>query len=378
MARQQRVKTKYPGVYYVEGRAVADGRPERIYFIRYRKQGKQIEEKAGRAFQDDMTPAKAARIRARRIEQNELSNTERREVERQAKEAEAGRWTIDRLWDEYNRQKSDRKDPATDKSYYTHHLSPPFGNRIPDEIITLDVDRLRIRLGKKYSPQTVKHVLALLKRLIRFGVRKGLCSQPDPAKLHIELPVVHNEKTEDLTPEQIQALLEIADKDPHPYAGAIMKLALFTGLRAGEMFKLRWVDIREGFIFLHDPKGGIPQKVPLPEPARGLLESLPKTGDSPYVFPGRDGQQRTTIRRPVDRIKKAAGLPKDFRPLHGLRHVYASMLASSGKVDMYTLQKLLTHKSPSMTQRYAHLRDEALKRGADVAGEIVEGLAGGG
>ena len=41
----------------------------------------------------------------------------------------------------------------------------------------------------------------------------------------------------------------------------------------------------------------------------------------------------------------------------GLRHVYASMLASSGQVDMYTLQKLLTHKSPAMTQRYAHLRD---------------------
>jgi integrase len=46
------------------------------------------------------------------------------------------------------------------------------------------------------------------------------------------------------------------------------------------------------------------------------------------------------------------------------------MLASSGKVDMYTLQKLLTHKSPQMTQRYAHLRDEALKRASDTAGNL--------
>lgn len=38
--------------------------------------------------------------------------------------------------------------------------------------------------------------------------------------------------------------------------------------------------------------------------------------------------------------KAAAGLPADFRPLHGLRHVFATMLASSGKVDMFTLQKL--------------------------------------
>jgi integrase len=49
------------------------------------------------------------------------------------------------------------------------------------------------------------------------------------------------------------------------------------------------------------------------------------------------------------------------------------MLASSGEVDMYTLQKLLTHKSPLMTQRYAHLRDEALKRASEVAGNIISG-----
>jgi integrase len=47
------------------------------------------------------------------------------------------------------------------------------------------------------------------------------------------------------------------------------------------------------------------------------------------------------------------------------------MLASSGAVDMFTLQKLLTHKSPLTTQRYAHLRDDALKRAANLAGDIV-------
>ena len=39
---------------------------------------------------------------------------------------------------------------------------------------------------------------------------------------------------------------------------------------------------------------------------------------------------------------------------------------------MYTLQKLLTHKSPEMTQRYAHLRDEALKNASDMIGEIIK------
>ncbi len=78
------------------------------------------------------------------------------------------------------------------------------------------------------------------------------------------------------------------------------------------------------------------------------------------------------IGKQVAKIRDNAGLPSDFRPLHGLRHVYATMLASSGKVDMYTLQKLLTHKTPQMTQRYAHLRDEALKRAANLAGDLLK------
>lgn len=93
---------------------------------------------------------------------------------------------------------------------------------------------------------------------------------------------------------------------------------------------------------------------------------------SVYVFPGCGGAQRSDIRKRVARIRDRAGLPKDFKPLHGLRHVYASMPASSGQVDMYTLQKLLTHKSSSITQRYAHLRDEALKKGTDLAGSLIE------
>ena len=106
------------------------------------------------------------------------------------------------------------------------------------------------------------------------------------------------------------------------------------------------------------------------EAARNLCDRIPKLGNSPFVFPNEDGTQRKDIKDQARRIRDAAGLPKDFRPLHGLRHVFASTLASSGKVDMYTLQKLLTHPDPKTTQRYAHLRDEALKRTSDVAGDI--------
>jgi integrase len=150
-------------------------------------------------------------------------------------------------------------------------------------------------------------------------------------------------------------------------------MALYTGMRRGELFKLEWkhIDFDRGFINIIDPKGGPSQTIPLNDAARAILRDHPRTKDSPYVFPGRSGKRRVTVQVAANRVKKAAGLPKDFRPLHGLRHAFASMMASSGRVDMYSLQKLLTHKSPSMTQRYAHLRDNALKRASDAAVDVI-------
>ncbi|MGE4556613.1 MAG: tyrosine-type recombinase/integrase [Desulfovibrionaceae bacterium] len=186
---------------------------------------------------------------------------------------------------------------------------------------------------------------------------------------------MNNETTEDLTPDQLAALLQAIEEDPNRPVADMMRLALFSGLRRGELMRLEWrdLDFERGFILLRDPKGGRDQKIPMSPPARNVLESQTKT-DSPYVFPGRNGEKRSCVKRTIQRVRDRAVLPKTFRPLHGLRHAYASMLASSGKVDLFTLQKLLTHKSPQMTQRYAHLRDNALKQAADVTGDLFKTL----
>jgi len=358
----KRQKTNYPGVFFIEGTSLATGKPEKIFYIRYRKAGKMIEEKAGRQ-SDDVTPARAALMRAERMHGKKPTRQEARESAAQIK------WTVDRLWQEYRIQKHDSKGLKVDQSRYTKYLKPGLGAKEPRNIAHLDIDRLRIGLSKTRKPQTVKHVLALLDRIINFGTNKGLCPG---LSFKIKLPKIHNKKTEDLTGEQLTALLDVIEQDPNIQAANFMKMALFTGMRRGELFKLQWsdVDFERGFIHLRDPKGGQDQKIPLNMAARELLESHPRTG-SPYVFPGRNGGKRVDINKQVGRIKAAAGLPKDFRALHGLRHVFASLLASSGQVDLYTLQKLLTHKSAAMTQRYAHLRDEALRRASDLAGDLL-------
>lgn len=379
MPTMKRFKTSYPGVFFVEGRAIGTDKPEKVFYIIYRRDGRLVEEKAGRQFQDAMTEAKAARIRAKRIDGKELPNVERREAERAAKAAEANRWTLSRLWSEYKAHRPQGPALGTDDSRFHKYLAPVFGERLPTEIPTLDVDRLRVRLLKQgKAAQTVKHVLALLKRIIRFGVHKGLCDAPNPRKLTIVMPKVDNETTEDLDPEELARLIQAIEDEPNIQAANFMRLALFTGMRRGELFKLEWrdIDFERGFIHIRHPKGGLSQKIPMNDAARGVLESHPHVEGTPYVFPGQGGKRRVTIQVASNRIKARAGLPADFRPMHGLRHLFASTLASSGQVDMLTLQKLLTHKSATMTRRYSHLRDDALRRASDVAGEAFGSVGG--
>jgi len=74
-------------------------------------------------------------------------------------------------------------------------------------------------------------------------------------------------------------ILEAIERDTNIQAANMMKLALFTGMRRGEMFKLKWkdIDFNRGFINIKDPKGGPDQKIPLNDAARDLLKSHPRT-----------------------------------------------------------------------------------------------------
>ena len=375
MAAQKRSKTNYPGVFYRIAERKGKAGEEKIYYIVFKKDGKVIEEKVGRQYADNMTPAKASGIRAERIEGRRQSRKEQRIATEEAQKANAPKLTIGDLWQRYSESVIDRKDTRTDKNRYQRYLSHLFSDKAPDEISTIDIDNLRHKLLKdQLSPQTVKHALGLLLRLIRFGVHKGLCSAPDSSKLHFEMPVVDNKKTEFFTNEQLKRYLDALDKEPNQDAAAFLRLALTTGMRRGALMALRWedIDFENGFILLRGEvsKKGKSERIPLSQEARSVLLNVSKT-DSPFVFPGRNGGQRKDFRKIAERVKENAGLPADFRPLHGLRHAYASMLASSGKVDLYTLQKLLTHSSPQMTQRYAHLADEALKKAASVIDDCL-------
>jgi integrase len=354
---------------------------ERVYYIRYRqgagRLGKMVEERAGRA-SEGMTPARANQLRAMRMTGREQSNTERREVaavKRRAEEELANRPTIGRLWSLYNDAKPDRATRRDDGYMFRNHLEK-FAVMLPDNLTTSDIDRLRLSKSKKYSPQTVKHIIALLRRIINHAVRKGHCLRPN---IIFDMPILDNAKTETMTPAQMGAYLAALDDEEDKAAAAALRLALCTGMRKTAILSLEWrdIDFERGFITLRGEaaKSGKSEKIPMSLAARAVLEKL-EHSSSKFLFPGKNGGRRTTLQTIARRVRDRAGLPPDFRPVHSLRHVFASGLASSGQVDLYTLQRLLTHNSPEMTARYAHLADEALQRAANVAGDVFRAVAG--
>ena len=373
MKKTKREKSqKYAGVYFRLDAACK----ERTYYIVYRQGGREaklIEEPVGKA-SCGMTEAKAALIRADRIRGKDKSNTEKRKEFADSRQAERDRWTLDRIWQAYQEAHPEHKSRQRDISRYNTHIGPHFGQRTPEEMLTADIDTFKaesLKVGK--SNGTIQRVISQLRAIINFGVKRGLCPPLQPGRLVIESIRVDGQRTEALTEEQLGKLLEALDAEPDQDAAALIRLAMVTGMRKGALLALRWddCDFEKKIITLRgeSAKKGTTEYIPMNDVARSILLNINRT-NSVFVFPGKNGEQRTDFRRIARRVKKNAGLPDDFRPLHGLRHHFASFLASSGKVDLYTLQKLLTHSSPQMTQRYAHLADEAMKRAAGVADSI--------
>lgn len=284
--------------------------------------------------------------------------------------------TLDEVWEKYLPYIQQHKKTWRDDSYhYGKHLQPRFGKKRLDSISAFDVERFKSQLKqglnqheKPYTPATIKHQLVLLKRLYNIARKWNLYDGRNPVD-QVQMPALNNQVTEFLSEDELNRLLEVLESWPCRESAAFVKFALLKGFRRSELFKLTWgdVDFGRGLVTLKDPKPGKTITVPVSEDALGVLKELERSSE--YVFPGKDGQQRTDFKGPWRKIRKAAGLPSDFR-FHGLRHNFASQLVSNGE-DLYTVGKLLGHRNTATTARYAHLADERLRKAAAKSGELL-------
>ena len=240
-----------------------------------------------------------------------------------------------------------------------------------------DIEKMKTELkkglnaqGKPFAAQTIKHQIVIIRRLYNLARKWNLYEGKNPVD-SVSMPKVDNQRTEFLTDDELVRLIETLDTWPCRESVAFVKFAMLSGVRRGEIFKLTWdaVDFERNMVTLRDPKGGKTTTLPMNSQAMEVLSSLDVT--SPFVFPGKDGRKRTDFSGPWLKIRKAAGLPADFR-FCGLRHNFAVTLVSDG-VGLGIVRDLLTHKHVGTTERYAHFAPDAVKAAAAKAGELLTG-----
>jgi integrase len=263
------------------------------------------------------------------------------------------------------------------------------------EIKQSDIAQFHESLRK--APYRANRMLALLSAVFNYGIDKKWTTE-NPAR---GIKKFHEEKRERfLTIEEMQKLRESIegyhDEDDVSARNALLLLML-TGSREGEVLKAEWeeFDLQRGVWTKpsHHTKQKKDEHIPLSGPALKLLESMMPMNATGPLFPGLNGEARTTLRRPWVQACKAAGLVKEdlidgkrkgkdgepetltrYRPtlrIHDLRHNFASHLASNG-VSLQVVGKLLGHTQASTTMRYAHLQDEALRVATNKFGRIFE------
>jgi integrase len=195
------------------------------------------------------------------------------------------------------------------------------------------------------KPGTVAKEMSVLKHCLKLAVEWGELNQNPAAGAR--LPKLPQGKTRYLTPGELKAALESAPV----WLRAPMAFAACTGVRRGEMLSLRWmdVDVKNRRLYLRETKNGALRILMISESALTVLRSLPEGKATDSVFAGVNPASLSVYTKRV--FKRLGILDASF---HTLRHTAASWMVQQG-VDLYAVGQILGHKTPRMTQRYAHL-----------------------
>lgn len=276
--------------------------------------------------------------------------------------------------------------PSTAEVYRVNlhkHLLPYFGEMRLRELQNGDVQAFVVqKAGSGLARNTVKHLRNLVSCILRAAQKWEFVTVN--AAHGVELPVEQLSRVREvITPEQVRALVRELSEPVRTMA----LLCIFTGVRAGELFALRWrhVDIERGVLQVRESvykgKFGRPKSrssirdLPLGSVVlTALLDHRRRVGQvSPddLLFSSRKGTAlaRNNVLRPfVYPACDRAGVPRVG--WHSLRHLHATLLsdlkeplkvaqAQLGHADLETTLRVYTHVLPG-SQRRAVERVESL------------------
>jgi integrase len=268
-----------------------------------------------------------------------------------------------------------------------NEVLPRFGHRKLRDITVDDIARFVRDLDRKgKSTSTIQNHLKPISQTFRYAMRRGLISiNPVSLMTPEDRPEKRAQaRAYEWSDEEIASVFSAAEKLAEGKRARVdytplLRTAVFTGLRLGELLGLQWQDVDFGervivvqrqWTKTHEfstPKtaAGI-RRVPLTE---GMVALLKVEKESAFgrgrakpddlVFPCREGGplKHRSVQRAFERIRDKAGLSEELT-FHDLRHAFASLAAHAG-VDTRMLSEAMGHSHAAVTARYTHMYNRA-------------------
>ena len=241
---------------------------------------------------------------------------------------------------------------------------------ISDEAVAASTQRLRLRVIRAFCRWAVREGVleeSPTRRVIPPPVPPRVPKAATPADVEAVCSAIEADYRERLSTNIPQAKVSEGDL---VWIVPLLRFALYTGLRASELARLRWghVDMERGLIVIERQKNGQAGTIPINTKAASILESVEEREPEDYVFTSPQGAHLrdrsvksfvNVISRRFTQYRKAAGIERRLT-FHSLRHGFATELARCGK-SAWVIQAACRHSSVTVSQVYVSLANEHLK-----------------
>jgi len=374
------IPTKYTGVQYRENQ---DG--TKTFYIRYRANGKLFREKVGKD-SEGITATYCNKYRAKKISEIRLGDDA--PLAQKAENKRIKMLTVADAAKEYLDSIKELSDYKNTLGRYDNHLRTTFSSKLLTEVTEDDVKRFvtkkqkeeSFKTGRPYSAKSINDMTDLLNTIYRFIIAKEGLNIVSPAthksKLHtkgINRLKVDNARQRYLEIEEIQKLYDAVDKREGKVSltediKIFVRLALSTGARLSSVLNIRKQDINLNTrtVIIKDLKNKSTYTGYLSDNAVNVLQEryAQLTPTDFIIGGGAQPKHRSSFANKLQPILDELfnqGLSVDDTQnrvvVHTLRHTFGSLLAING-TPIFTIQKLMNHKSIEMTMRYAKLAPE--------------------